>query len=66
MTLRPHESRVRYRRVELDDGTVRYVPIPSNPLQALGDAATVEVRETSIREVREAALVEGRRQAGAE
>ena len=52
----------RYRLVELDDG-VKLVPIPEDPVAALRDAGSEELRTASLEELGEAAVEEGRRQA---
>lgn len=53
----------RYRLVELEDG-VKLVPIPDDPVAALRDAASEEFRSAPVDELGDAALEEGRTQAG--
>lgn len=52
-----------YRRVEMADGSVKYVPVPADPLAALRDAADDEVREACIAELQAQAIEEARCQA---
>ncbi len=52
----------RYRLVELRGG-VKLVPIPDDPVAALRESASDELRGASMDELREAATREGREQA---
>lgn len=50
-----------YRLVELEDGVVP-VLVPDDPIKTLRSAASDEFRTSSVDELREAALYEGREQ----
>lgn len=52
----------RYRLVELED-EVKLIPIPEDPVAALRDAASDELREASVEDLRGAALDAGQEQA---
>lgn len=54
---------MRYRRVELNDGSVRYIRVPEDPLKSLSNSASEELDDVSVEEMRAAALLEARRQA---
>lgn len=53
----------RYRMVEVRDG-IKLLPRPQNPVEALRDAASDELKAMSMEELREAGLKEAREQAG--
>lgn len=52
----------RYRLVELEDG-IKLMPVPKDPLEALRNAASDELKAASMDELRETGLEEGREQA---
>jgi hypothetical protein len=56
---------MRYRRVEMMDGSVRYIPVPEDPIKSLSDSASEELEDASIEEMRAVARLEARRQADA-
>lgn len=52
----------RYRLVELEDG-IKLMPVPDDPIEALRNAASDELKAASMDELRKAALEEGSEQA---
>ena len=52
----------RYRLVELEDG-IKLMPVPEDPLEALRNAGSDELKAASMDELRNAGLEEGREQA---